>query len=90
MADDRDLIRALVEASGTNREYVRNAEFKAGVTVLAQLLPSMVQGMAQEAEKRHGERERQINIYERMSTPALLQDLGLGSFIGWRSPGDDS
>lgn len=75
--DDQDLLRALVEASGTIHQYRNSPEFKAGVTVLSQMLPSMVQGLAQEAENRQVERERQISIYERMSTPMLLKDLGL-------------
>jgi hypothetical protein len=77
MADQRDLVRALVELSDTNHLYVRNAQYRASVDALASMLPSMLLGLAQGAEKAQAEHERWVSIYERMPTKMLLKDLGL-------------
>lgn len=70
---ERQLTHALITLSGRTHEYQSNADFHTQVNLLVRLLPSMINGMAVEAEK--GYRERQERIRVLMHEPSFTIDL---------------
>jgi hypothetical protein len=77
----------LVILAGREREYLNNSVFKAQVDTLCRLLPTMVNGIALEAEERQRAlTARMQDLWSRalhtdpdMPVGPLLRDLGLSS-----------
>ena len=81
---ERRLVNTLVVLAGREREYLHNAVFRAQMGFLCSLLPTMVNGIALEAEEQEKRMQRQIEAIRRapfFTEPGkpvdrLLGDLG--------------